>query len=175
MEDNFEELPEHEPAWMKLGRVTTCRKKLLAAGYWPLPVNGKAPPIPGWQDIAATNKIIDSWESKYTDATNTGILTGTLPTIDIDIMHTEAAAAIEALAREHFEERGHILVRFGRAPKRAIPLRTDEPFKKIKREFTSPDGGNQQIEVMCDGQQVVVGVRIESPILVPFDGRAEPG
>jgi hypothetical protein len=153
---DFEELPEHEPAWQRLERATACRKRLLAAGYLPLPVNGKAPPIEGWQDIEATNKIINTWESKYSDAINTGILTRTIPTIDIDIMHPDAAAAIEALAREHFEEHGNILVRFGKAPKRAILLRTDEPFKKIVRSLTAPDGSTQKIEIMGNGQQVVV-------------------
>jgi Bifunctional DNA primase/polymerase, N-terminal len=153
--DDFEELPEHEPAWLALEHATKCRKRLLAAGYWPLPVNGKAPSIAGWQDIAATSKIIDTWESKYSDATNSGILTRTTPTIDIDIVHPEAADAVEALAREHFEERGYILVRFGRAPKRAILLRTEEPFKKLLRIFTAPDGSTQQIEIMGNGQQLV--------------------
>jgi hypothetical protein len=152
---DFEELPEQEPSWLRLERATACRKRLLATGYAPLPVNGKAPPFQGWQDIAATNKIIEIWETKYPDAASTGILTVSVPTIDIDIMHPEAAAAIEVLAREHFEEHGHILVRFGKAPKRAILLRTDEPFKKIVRKFTLPDGSEQRIEVMANGQQVV--------------------
>ena len=76
--DEFEELPECEPAWMALECATACRKRLLAAGYLPLPVNGKAPPIAGWQDIEATNTIIDRWTRyEYADATNTGILTRT--------------------------------------------------------------------------------------------------
>jgi Bifunctional DNA primase/polymerase, N-terminal len=154
--DDFEELPEHEPSWRVLERATKCRKQLLAAGYWPLPVNGKEPTIAGWSNIAATNKIINSWTDKYPDATNTGMLTRETPVIDIDITHPEAAAAVEALAREHFEELGRILVRFGRAPKRAIPLRTDEPFKKITGKFTALDGSAQQIEIMGNGQQVVV-------------------
>lgn len=153
----FEELPEHEPAWMVLERATKCRKRLLAAGYWPLPVNGKEPSIKGWSDIAATDKIIITWETKYADATNSGILTRLTPTIDIDITQLDAADAIEQLAREHFGERGdHILVRFGKAPKRAIPLRTDEPFKKIARRFTAPNDSEQKIEALGDGQQVVV-------------------
>jgi len=137
-------------------RATALRKRLLTAGYMPLPCNGKAPPIPGWQDILATSKLIDSWERRYPDATNTGVLTDISPAIDIDITHPDAAAAIEALAREHFEERGYILVRFGKAPKRAILLRTNEPFKKITHAFTAPDGSTQKIEILATGQQIVV-------------------
>src|SRR5262249_34445033 len=111
--------------------------------------------MPGWQDIAATDRIIDKWETEFPDAVSTGILTRTVPAIDIDLMHGEAAAAVEALAREFFEEHGYILVRFGKAPKRAILLRTDEPFKKIVRKFVLPDGSEQRIEIMGNGQQVV--------------------
>ena len=34
--DEFEELPEHEPSWAILDRVTHYRKQLLAAGYAPV-------------------------------------------------------------------------------------------------------------------------------------------
>jgi len=173
---DFEELPEQEPTWLRLERATACRKRLLATGYAPLPVNGKAPPFQGWQDIAATNKIIETWETKYPDAASTGILTVSVPTIDIDIMHPEAATAIEALAREHFEERGHILVRFGKAPKRAILLRSDEPFKKLVRKFAAPNRSDEQrIEIMADGQQVVAfGLHKETQRPYSWHG-GEPG
>jgi len=152
----FEELPKVEPSWLRLQRATTLRKQLLAAGYTPLPCNGKAPPIPGWQDVVATSQLIDTWAHKYPGATNTGLLTDITPAIDIDVTHTEAASAVEALAREHFEEQGYILVRFGKAPKRAILLYTNEPFAKIARAFTARDGSTQKIEVLATGQQIVV-------------------
>jgi hypothetical protein len=153
---DFEELPEQEPSWLRLERATACRQRLLAAGYRPLPVNGKVPAIDGWTDIEPTAAIIATWESRYADAFSTGILTETTPAIDIDIMHAEAAAAVEALAREHFGERGdYILIRFGMAPKRAILLRTDEPFKKLIRKFTAPGGDEQRIEVLATGNQIV--------------------
>ena len=155
-DDAFEELPEIEPSWLRLQHATTLRKRLLAAGYMPLPCNGKAPPIAGWQDIVATGKLIDTWERRYPDATNTGVLTDISPAIDIDIMHPDAAAAVEALARNCFEEHGYILARFGKAPKRAILLRTNEPFNKIARLFTAPDGSTQKIEILATGQQIVV-------------------
>jgi hypothetical protein len=54
-DSEFQELPEREPAWLRLDRATACRKRLVAAGYLPIPVNGKAPPIKGWPDIEATD------------------------------------------------------------------------------------------------------------------------
>jgi Bifunctional DNA primase/polymerase, N-terminal len=94
-DDKFEELPEREPAWMALDRATACRKRLLAAGYHPIPVNGKAPPIAGWQDIQPTQVLINSWADNYANATNTGILTRTIPAIDIDVLDPAIAGELE--------------------------------------------------------------------------------
>jgi putative DNA primase/helicase len=56
-----------------------------------------------------------------------------------------------------FEERGCILPRIGRPPKRAIPFRTAEPFAKITANLIAADGSSgEKIELMCAGQQVVV-------------------
>ena len=52
---------------------------------------------------------------------------------------------------------GKILIRIGNAPKRAIPFQTAKPFKKIAVDLVAPNGDtSQKIELMCDGQQVVV-------------------
>src|SRR5262249_17474173 len=104
----------------------------------------------------ATPKIIDDWADQYESALSTGLLCRFTPTIDVDIQNQEAAEAIEALARERFEDRGYFLVRIGQPPKRAVPLRTDSPFTKITRIFTAPDGSEQKIEILANGQQVVV-------------------
>src|SRR5262245_25461851 len=124
-DNEFEELPPLEPAWMALSRATACRKRLLGAGYLPLPVNGKAPPITGWQDIQATNELINGWEEKYANAANTGILTRTVPAIDIDVLDPVVADELQAIA-EHLSGTG--AVRFGQAPKRAMLYRADVPF-----------------------------------------------
>ena len=96
-DSEFEELPECEPAWLRRHRATACRRRLLAAGYSPLPVNGKAPPIPGWQDTAATNDIISTWEDKYPDATNTGVLTSNTPAIDMDVSNSAVADEVQQI------------------------------------------------------------------------------
>lgn len=137
---------------------TALRLSLLENGYAPLPIEGKRPPLKDWQKKTATNAAeIELWEKIYPQATNTGILTQLTPTLDIDITHPEAAEAVEALARERLEERGFVLIRTGQPPKRAILLRTDTPFKKITGTLISPKGDtDQKIELLADGQQVVV-------------------
>jgi hypothetical protein len=137
---------------------TALRHRLLAAGYCPLPLRGKAPFQKDWQKrIAPSRADIDAWALHYPDACNTGGLCRNMPTFDLDILDPDAAAAVEALVRERFEERGCILVRFGRAPKRAIPFRTDTPFPKITGKVIAPDGStDQKIEMLGDGQQIVV-------------------
>ena len=137
---------------------TARRLKLLANGYAPLPIEGKRPPLKDWQKKTDTNAAeIELWEKVYPQATNTGILTQLTPTLDIDITNPEPAEAVEALARERFEERGFVLIRTGQAPKRAILLRTNTPFKKITGNVVAPNGDtDQKIELLADGQQVVV-------------------
>ena len=137
---------------------TTIRTQLHRVGYAPIPVNGKIPPLKEWEKKTETNDTeIGLWSKLYPQATNTGILTARVPAIDIDIMFEPAAKAIEELARERFEERGYFLVRIGKAPKRAVLFRTDTPFKKLTLALVAPDGDTRQkIEVLGDGQQVVV-------------------
>ena len=97
-----------------------------------------------------------------------------MPAIDIDIRDPFAAEAVEALARERFEERGYFLVRFGEPPKRAILLRTDQPFPKIVRNLTAPNGDEHKLEILCDGQQVIVFGIIPTPRALRWHG-GEPG
>src|SRR5262249_6944512 len=91
------------------------------------------------------------------NATNTGLRTKLMPTLDADITDTEAAEDVENLVCEWFEERGYILPRIGRAPKRAFPFRTDAPFAKLLTVFKPRNGESkkQRVEILCDGQQVV--------------------
>ena len=98
---------------------------------------------------------IEWWSRTSPAATNTGILTRLTPTLDIDILDPEAATAIEDLVRDRFEERGRVLVRFGRSPKRCIPFRTNTPFRKIVVNLVAPDGAGEKLELLADGQQFV--------------------
>jgi putative DNA primase/helicase len=135
------------------------RLRLLENGFDPVIVSGKIPVMNGWQLLPLTAESLREWTYKHSSATNTGNRAKNAPALDIDIMHPEAAEAVEALARQHFAERGNIYVRIGLPPKRLIPLRTDAPFKKLARAFAAPvgaDGKPPKIEILGDGQQYVV-------------------
>jgi Bifunctional DNA primase/polymerase, N-terminal/Primase C terminal 1 (PriCT-1) len=137
--------------------ATAIRLQLARAGFSPIPTSGKRPALERWQTKIESNpEEIALWAQLYPEAINTGILTRWTPVLDVDVFDDEAASAVEALVRERFDERGRILVRFGRPPKRAIPFRTDKPFKKILAKLTAPDGrADQQLELLGDGQQLV--------------------
>jgi hypothetical protein len=94
----------------------------------------------------------DTWP----DALNTGCLTKHVPVLDIDLLNEEAARAIEDYVREHFEERGRVLSRIGKPPKRAIPFHTDIPFDKVVANVVAPNGAQEKVEFLANGQQVVV-------------------
>ena len=136
---------------------TETRKRLCVAGFMPIPVVGKKPPLSNWQTKTETNDgEIDIWSSMYPSAKGTGLLTQQMPTLDIDIKNPEAAEAVEQLVRDRFEDAGIILVRFGNKPKRAIPFRTATPYKKITANLIAPDNSaDQKLELLADGQQVV--------------------
>ena len=139
------------------GDYTEARKRLCIAGFMPIPVVGKKPPLSNWQTKTETNDgEIDIWSSMYPSAKGTGLLTQQMPTLDIDIKNPEAAEAVEQLVRDRFEDAGIILVRFGNKPKRAIPFRTATPYKKITANLIAPDNSaDQKLELLADGQQVV--------------------
>ncbi len=152
-DDAFEELPEHEPAWAVLDRVTAYRKQLLAAGYSPVPVNGKNITARRLAKHPGDDAIIDTWAITRADHLNTGVLCRDTPFIDIDVTVEEVAEEIEALLESEIENSA---VRIGLPPKRAIPFRTDAPFKKIATQFKDPNGQIHKVEVLGDGQQIVV-------------------
>jgi Bifunctional DNA primase/polymerase, N-terminal/Family of unknown function (DUF5906) len=165
------------PQWEATTDPTEHRLRLREAGFAPLPLSGKKALLNGWSTKHDTNPAeINLWGNLYPTWTNTGILTRLAPAIDIDIMNPEAAEAVEALARDRFEERGYFLVRIGRPPKRAILLRTLEPFKKLQAPLIAPGGDTEQkIEILGDGQQLVVaGIHPDTKRPYTWHG-GEPG
>ena len=103
------------------------------------------------------------WEQIYRYDTNTGVITRNVPLFDIDLLLQECAEAIEEMVRAECEERGELLTRIGKAPKRGLVFRTDEPFPVMRVIFVSPDGKKQRLEFLSNGQQFVAyGVHQET-------------
>jgi hypothetical protein len=142
---------------MNSGEIAALRMQLLHGGFWPLPLCGKSPYHKDWTNVRACTADIRQWGNDRPDASNTGILTQRNPALDLDILDERAADAIENLVRGRVEERGYVLVRTGRWPKRAFLMRTDEPFSKITVKLIPPGGGKEErVELLADGQQLVV-------------------
>jgi putative DNA primase/helicase len=151
----------HTPDEQRNNSVTQSRLDLREAGYSPIPVRGKRPLMNGWQTKHEVGRAeIERWEKNFPDQQNTGLLTRTMPTLDVDILDERAATRVQAIAYARFANRGHFLVRVGMPPKRAIPFRTDAPFCKIRIGLYGPNDDRekpapQALEFLCDGQQVV--------------------
>ena len=130
------------------------RIRYVKAGYAPVPCFGKRPVLPGWQAVPIDISSPESWDTDYPSASNTGIRTKNTPAVDIDVLDADVAEQIECELRALFPQQP-LLVRFGMAPKRLIPFRTETPFTKIKIEFKAPDSAIHKVEVLGDGQQFV--------------------
>lgn len=71
-------------------------------------------------------------------------------------MNKDAGDAVEHLIRDRFGDCGTVLVRVGKAPKRAVPFQTAKPFDKLQVSLTNANGVNgDKIELLCGGQQLV--------------------
>jgi RecA-family ATPase len=133
-------------------RPADIRLALKAAGFAPVACIGKEPVLLEWQNRRdATPEEISKWPGG-----NSGIDTKFDPGCDIDFDDAEAAAGIEAAARDWFDGRGTIPVRFGRAPRRALLFRASVPFSKIIAKFIAPNGSKHKIEFLGAGQQIIV-------------------
>jgi hypothetical protein len=145
-----------EATWQVLDRATAQRKRLLGAGYAPIPTAGKRPVLDEWQNIQPTERGIDLWAHDYPHARNTGILTRTTPAVDIDVLNVDVANQLQDLLLSMIGENGHVMVRVGQEPKCVILFQTDQPFAKLSTPvFQSPDQRKHKVEILCDGQQVV--------------------
>lgn len=129
--------------------------RLVTNGYAILPI-GPGTKKPGrfqrgtWTDYPEWNRHAERGTTEVEVATwaswpdcGIGIVGGAVAAVDIDIKdNADLALQIERLARERLGDTPAL--RIGRAPKRMLVYRTNEPFRGIKRH---------PLEVLCLGQQ----------------------
>ncbi len=139
-------------------------------GYHPIPIlshdqpvmkAGKRPALKQWQKPVTDEAAISTWsdQSGWRTAASTGVLTGKIVGVDIDVPDATLAAEIRALV-ESMLGGPTPLVRFGAAPKVLLVYRADMPatvvmMKTMTPELFLPDGTKVQVEVLGHGQQFV--------------------
>src|SRR4030095_3919425 len=90
------------------------------------------PILDNWPNVRATDADVVAWETTHPNAKNTGVLTATTPTVDIDVLAADMSKIIHATLVAPLIPQGYPkLVRIGLAPKHAIPFRSEQPFPKI--------------------------------------------
>jgi hypothetical protein len=121
--------------------------RLIANGYEPVVVLGKAPVALGWQTGTVTIGRISNERAEHPEAKSTGLRTGTLIGIDIDVHDAEHVAQFAKLAESLLGNTD-----FARKGKKGVMLgyRTDTPTRKI-----TVAASGAKIEILGVGQQFV--------------------
>lgn len=129
--------------------------QLVANGFEPLPVIGKAVLIQGWQSGPIDVQRIVAMREACPQALSTGLRTRFLPAIDIDIVKIEDIKGISSLAQSLL---GKTPLRRRGARGLMLCFRTETPVNKItiNTQKQNPNGkGFQKVEILGHGQQFV--------------------
>lgn len=120
----------------------------------PIPSAGKRPVGRKWREQALLNPPAAVVRRVSPQATNTGIVTGELSGLDVDVLNQEITDTIVAMIEATLSPTP--LSRIGRAPKILLCYRAEQPFAKLSTpKYRLPDGTEAQLEILGDGQQFV--------------------
>lgn len=125
------------------------RKRLLANGYAPLPLNGKACYVKGWSFAAIDEDFIKAHERKAAWS-NTGLRCDNLIAADIDVANAQLADLVEHVVEHHLGKTE--FCRFGKGEKRLLLYWIDDPMPKLR---TARYEGDVQVEFLGKGCQFV--------------------
>ena len=153
-------------------RPLARRLVLIDNGWEPVVASGKAPVEAGWQAGDVTADRIISESGHHPAATSTGIRTGRVVAVDIDIVDPGHADAIREAVEARLGPTG--AVRVGK--KGAVLLyANDEPIPKIvvaKRKGRKDD---PKVEILGSGQQVIAyGIHPDTGLPYRWIGDVEP-
>ncbi len=124
------------------------RRQLLANGYGPHPAAGKAIRVPEWSKGDITEARLAEIEAAHPDHTNTGLRTGRLVGVDIDLSNAAHVIEIELVVANALTE--SLLRRVG-AKGALLCYRNDAPIPKI----TIGAKDKRLVEILGAGQHFV--------------------
>jgi hypothetical protein len=125
--------------------------KLISNGYEPLAVSGKAPVSKGWNTRPNTIEAVAAERGHHPGATSTGLRTGPLVGLDIDVIPSEHVQRIKRLAMEVL---GFTLLERVGAKGAMLCYRNETPMAKITVSGKHPTQPGK-IEILGAGQQFV--------------------
>jgi hypothetical protein len=143
---------------------------LLRNGYVPLPCSRetKRPVIENWPDLNIGCEHIAGWDVQFPFAQNHGLR---LPAVDIDILDEDVSADLEREVRDWLDGNGKVMVRFGRPPKRLVPINVEDDLTKLSAVFKDAADKEQRLEILGTRSQfVALG---KHPDGFNYDGRGE--
>lgn len=139
--------------WSRYSPVTlkpADRGKLHDHGYEPIPVRGKATYASGWTEGDIDPLRLKEWRLKHPDHVGTGLRTGAIKGVDLDVTDD---AALRIIVTTMLAVIGSDpLCKRGSKGLTAFYC-TAEPSPKIVLPFTGPDGMEHKIEVLGIGNQ----------------------
>ena len=124
---------------------------LIVNGYEPIPTKGKIPVAKGWRTRLMTMEAVFAERARYPGALNTGLRTGRLVGVDIDIIPADHVEAIKHLATAVL---GHTLHERIGAKGAMLCYRNETPISKITVSGSHPNHSGK-IEILGLGQQFV--------------------
>jgi RecA-family ATPase len=128
--------------------------QLVSNGYEPIAVDGKAAVAHGWSSGPMTVERLAAMREAHPSARGTGLRTGHLAAIDIDVQTPEHAAAVKELAFEMLGETP--LVRVG-SKGFMLCYRNESPIRKVTvlTDAAAPGQFADKVEVLGTGLQFV--------------------
>ena len=134
---------------------TELRVRVLANGWHPLPVVGKAPTPTDWPRYCRTAPTFDEvswWGRSHPAAVSTGLALGHEVGVDIDVASDPyLATAVRGIAVEVFGSTP--FERVGNAPKTCLVYRAAPDV--VSSSHKAADGSGDGIDILADGRQVV--------------------
>src|SRR4051812_21433278 len=103
MSDDVELQCRNLPPVEEVAHRILLRYQLLDLGYEPIPVCGKAPHISGWSAGSIDKERMFRWSTERyllkpgNDHANTGLRTGKLVAVDIDLRNPDHVAAVQEM------------------------------------------------------------------------------